>query len=481
MSDHYGQFYINGAWVEPTSFERIPVLNPATESQIAKVPAGTPEDVDKAVMAARAAFDAFSQTPVGERLDLLRSAASVYMRREVEMAELIRLEVGSPWDLALHAQSGLGLRHLEWAIQTLQDYEFEHYINDTTTRAEPIGVCGLITPWNWPMNQISAKVSYALAAGCTMVLKPSELAPLNAVVWAEILHEAGVPAGVFNLVQGDGPTVGQAIASHPEVDMVSFTGSTRAGIEVARAAAPGIKRVTQELGGKSANIIIEGTDLEHAVSHDVSMMMHNTGQSCDASTRMIVPEHLMDEVLEIAGRAARGNITGDPMDASTVLGPLISQGQWDRVQRYIQIGIDEGAQLVEGGLGKPAGLSDGYYARPTVFGRVTPSMTIAREEIFGPVLSVMGYSTIDDAIEIANDSEYGLAGRVWGTDIDQVKAVARRMRTGMVALNGWIEDGLNPFGGYKKSGNGREMGAHGLREFLEFKAIFGDVAIGGSK
>ncbi len=479
MSDHYGRFYIDGAWVEPTSSARIAVVNPATERQIAHVPAGTPEDVDKAVRAARAAFTSFSQLTVAERLDLLRSAESVYSRREKEMAELIRLEVGSPWELALHAQSGLGLRHLEWAIQTLEDYQFEHQINDTTTRAEPIGVCGLITPWNWPMNQTSAKVSYALAAGCTMVLKPSELAPLNSVVWAEILHEAGVPSGVFNLVHGDGPTVGQAIASHPDVDMVSFTGSTRAGIEVARAAAPGIKRVTQELGGKSANIIIEGTDLEHAISHDVALMMHNTGQSCDASTRMLVPEHLMDTVLEIAGRAARSIVTGDPMDASTDLGPLISQGQWERVQRYIQIGIDEGAQLVEGGLGKPEGLTTGYYVRPTVFGRVTPSMTIAREEIFGPVLSVMGYSTLDEAIEIANDSDYGLAGRVWGTDTDQVKQVARRLRTGMVALNGWSEDGLNPFGGYKKSGNGREMGAHGLREYLEFKAIFGDAAIGG--
>ncbi|MFY9714386.1 MAG: aldehyde dehydrogenase family protein [Microbacterium sp.] len=469
--------YIDGQWVAPSGTDLIPVLNPANEQVVGAVPAGTGEDVDRAVEAARRAFETFSQTTVDERLTLLRNILAIYRLREHEMAEVIRREVGSPWELAINAQAGLGRLHLDWAIDTLESYRFEEVINETTVRAEPIGVCGLITPWNWPMNQISAKVSYAIAAGCTMVLKPSELAPLNAVLFAEVLHEAGVPAGVFNLVHGDGPTVGHAIAAHPDIDMVSFTGSTRGGVEVARAAAPGVKRVAQELGGKSANIILEGTDLEHAVRHDVFLMMHNTGQSCDASTRMIVPEHLMDDVLEIAARAARDNTVGDPQDDTSILGPLISQAQFDRVQDLIRAGIAEGAELVEGGLGRPEGLTEGYYARPTIFGRVTNDMTIAREEIFGPVLCVIGYSSVEEAIAIANDSEYGLAGRVWGPDIEQVRSVARKMRTGMVALNGSTEDGHTPFGGYKKSGNGREMGAYGLREYLEFKSIFGDAAI----
>ncbi|MCY4011722.1 MAG: aldehyde dehydrogenase family protein [Gammaproteobacteria bacterium] len=469
---HRTQFYINGEWVDPQSGERLDVVNPATEQVIGEVALGGIEDVDRAVAAAVAAFETYSQTTREERVELLSRIVDVYKNRIPEVARAISEEMGAPMGLAMAAQAPAGLGHFLSTLSVLKRFEFEEDMGSSRVIREPAGVCGLITPWNWPINQIACKVAPALAAGCTMVLKPSEVAPFNAILFAEILDEAGVPAGVFNLVNGDGPTVGVAISSHPDVDMVSFTGSTRAGIEVARNAAPTVKRVAQELGGKSANIILDDTDFSAAISRDVFGVCTNSGQSCNAPTRMLVPNARMDEAAAIAKAAAAQVKVGDPSDAGTTIGPVVSAVQFEKIQALIEKGIEEGATLECGGAGRPDGLNAGYYVKPTVFSHVTNDMTIAREEIFGPVLSLIGYEDDDDAVRIANDTSYGLSGYVSGQS-DRARSVARRIRTGNVHLNGAPVDNKAPFGGYKQSGNGREWGRYGFEEFLETKAIMG--------
>jgi aldehyde dehydrogenase (NAD+) len=467
------QFYINGQWVNPATPHDFPVVNPATEEVVATISLGTPADVNKAVAAASNAFEAFSETSVEERLRLLRRIIDVYKAKSEEMAQAISTEMGAPLSLARKAQVPAGLGHLFEAIRVLEHFEFEQVKGSTLMRKEPIGVCGLITPWNWPMNQIACKVAPALAAGCTMVLKPSELAPLSAFLFAQILDEAEVPAGVFNLINGDGPTVGAAIASHPGIAMVSFTGSTRAGVAVAMAAAATVKRVTQELGGKSANIVLDDADFSKAVREGVQSCFRNTGQSCNAPTRMLVPQSRMAEASEIARQEAEATRTGDPRRDETHLGPLSSKTQFEKVQRLIQHGIAEGATLVAGGPGRPDGTSKGYFVKPTVFSNVRNDMTIAREEIFGPVLSIIPYKDEDDAVLIANDSPYGLAGFVTSGDRERARRVARRIRAGNVHINNARVDFGGCFGGYKQSGNGREWGEAGFEEFLELKAVFG--------
>ncbi|GAA1822066.1 aldehyde dehydrogenase family protein [Actinomadura chokoriensis] len=471
--DHVQQFYIGGQWVAPRGGTTAEVVNPATEQPIASIAMGGPDDVDAAVAAARDAFESYSLTGRQERLDLLDAIIAVYGRRMEELADIISQEVGAPLSLARAAHAPAGLGHFATARTVLAGYEFERQMGSTTIVREPAGVCGLITPWNWPLNQIACKVAPALAAGCTMVLKPSEVAPLNAVLFAEILDEAGVPAGVFNLVNGDGLGVGAPLSAHPDVDMVSFTGSTRAGIEVARSAAPTVKRVAQELGGKSANIILDDADLPAAIARDVAGMCTNSGQSCNAPTRMLVPAARMDEAAAIAAEAARNVAVGDPRAETTAIGPVVSATQYGRIQQLIEKGIGEGAKVEVGGPGKPEGLETGYYVRPTVFSHVTNDMTIAREEIFGPVLVLIGYEDDDDAVRIANDTLYGLSGYISG-DAGRARAMARRIRTGNVHLNGAGLDFNAPFGGYRQSGNGREWGEFGFEEFLETKAIMGD-------
>ncbi len=475
MTD-YRRFYIDGVWVPPTTPHDFPVLNPATEEPIATIALGTPADVDKAVAAARRAFETFGETSREERLALLQRIGAAYAARLDEMAETIAREMGAPMWLAKAAQAPAGLAHFAEMAKVLETFPFEEVRGTTLMRREPIGVCGLITPWNWPINQIACKVAPALAAGCTMVLKPSEVAPLSAHLFAEILHEAGVPAGVFNLVDGDGPTVGAAIASHPGVDMVSFTGSTRAGVAVATAAAPTVKRVTQELGGKSANIILDDADLERAVAAGVQACFLNSGQSCNAPTRMLVPRAQMGRAVVAARQAAERAKPGDPFAEGTNLGPLANAAQFEKVQRLIQKGLEEGAELVVGGPGRPEGLTRGYFVRPTVFANVRNDMTIAREEIFGPVLSIIPYDDEDDAVRIANDTPYGLSGYVTAGDLERARRIARRIRAGNVHVNGAPIDFGAAFGGYKQSGNGREWGEAGLHEFLELKAVFGYAA-----
>lgn len=469
----YTKFYIDGQWVEPSGSQSLDVINPATEEPCGRIVLGNDEDVDRAVTAARRAFDSYSQTTREERIALLERIIEVYQRRMDEIAEAVSQEMGAPMKFAQAAQAPAGLGHIVTALRVLKEYEFDEQIGTTLVTREPIGVCGLITPWNWPLNQMTCKVAPALAVGCTMVLKPSEVAPLSAAIFAEVLDEAGVPAGVFNLVQGDGPTVGTAITKHPEVDMVSFTGSTRAGREVAKNAADTIKRVSQELGGKSANILLDDVDLPKAVVAGVRGVMANSGQSCNAPTRMLVPNSRMDEVAEIAKTAAEATRVGAPDAPDTNIGPVVSEAQWNQIQKLIQKGIDEGARLVAGGPGRPEGLERGYYVRPTVFTHVTNDMTIAQEEIFGPVLSIIGYEDEDDAVRIANDSVYGLSGYVSSGDLDRARNVARRIRTGMVHINGAPADNKAPFGGYKQSGNGREWGHHGFEDYLEIKSMFG--------
>jgi aldehyde dehydrogenase (NAD+) len=467
------QFYIDGRWVDPTERRTLDVINPATEEPIGRIAMGNAKDVDTAVTAAQKAFESFSQTTREQRIELLRNILTSYQKRYEELAQTMSLEMGAPSWLAKLAQAATGVGHLNETIKVLESYEFEERIGNSMIRREPFGVCGFITPWNWPVNQIMCKVAPALAAGCTMVLKPTEVAPLNAAILAEIFHEAGVPAGVFNLVNGDGPTVGQAIASHPGVDMVSFTGSTRAGIAVAKAAADTVKRVTQELGGKSANIILDDADLQGAVSGGIGNCVMNSGQSCNAPTRMLVPESMHDQAAEIAKTAAEGVVVGDPSTEGTTIGPVVSEAQWNKIQRLIQLGIDQGATLVTGGTGRPDGLERGYYVKPTVFANVKNDMTIAREEIFGPVLSILPYRDEEDAVRIANDTVYGLSGYVQSGDIERARRVASRLRTGQVLLNGAQPDFAAPFGGYRHSGNGREWGRFGFEEFLETKAVTG--------
>ncbi|HEY0693541.1 MAG TPA: aldehyde dehydrogenase family protein [Kribbella sp.] len=467
------RFYINGEWVRPTTSSVLDVIDPSTEQPVATVALGGAEDVDHAVRAARAAFETYSLTTVAERVALLERIMAVYQSRAEDLAQTLMSEMGAPAALARTAQVGAGLGQFASALDALKNFQFEESRGTTLVRHEPIGVCGLITPWNWPPLLIGAKVAPALAAGCTMVLKPSELAPLNALIFAEILHEAGVPAGVFNLVNGDGPTVGAAITSHPGIDMVSFTGSTRAGVEVARSAAPTVKRVAQELGGKSANILLDDVDLATAIPRDMGAVCANSGQSCNAGTRFLVPETRMAEAEAIAKEAAGAITVGRPQDDGVTIGPLISQAAYDKVQRLLQSALDQGARLVAGGLGKPENLDKGYFVRPTVLTGVTNDMAIAQEEIFGPVITLISYQDDDDAVRIANDTVYGLSGFVSSANLERARSIARRIRTGMMHVNGEGLDFAGAFGGYKQSGNGREYADFGLREFLEVKSIFG--------
>jgi len=467
------KFYIDGKWVDPATPNSLDVINPATEEVCGRISLGSAADVDLAVAAARRAFESYSQTTREQRIALLEAILAELTARNEEIAEAIMDEMGAPWALARDSQAASGPQHFKATIRALKNYEFEEFNRTTLIKKEPIGVCGLITPWNWPMNQIAVKVAPALAAGCTMVLKPSEIAPFDAVIFAEVLDAAGVPAGVFNLVNGDGPGVGTALSQHPDVDMMSFTGSTRAGVLVAQNAAPSVKRVAQELGGKSANIILDDAEFEKFVKNGAGDVFDNTGQSCDAPTRMLVPRDRMDEAAALAAAVAEATNVGDPRDEQTDIGPLVSDVQWNKVQDLVQKGIDEGATLAAGGPGKPEGIDKGYFARPTVFADVSNDMTIAREEIFGPVLSIIPFDDEDDAVRIANDTPYGLSGYVSSSNLERARRVAARLRTGMVHINGAWADSASPFGGYKQSGNGREWGAHGIDEFLEVKSIYG--------
>jgi aldehyde dehydrogenase (NAD+) len=467
----YLKFYIDGQWVDPVELRTLDVDNPTTEQVGGKIAQGASADVDKAVKAARKAFGSWSVSSKEDRLDVLQAIMDHYQKRAKDLADAVHEEMGAPPTLAAGPQVMMGLGHLSTAIDVLKNYSFEEPRGETMVVKEPIGVCGLITPWNWPINQIACKVFPALAAGCTMVLKPSEVAPYSGQIFTEIMDAAGLPAGVYNMVFGDGPGVGVALSSHPGIDMVSFTGSTRAGIEVARNAAPTVKRVSQELGGKSPNIVLDDEALSQSVAAGVAVMMMNSGQSCNAPSRMLVPKTRMEEAVAVASSTAAAVKVGDTADA-TAIGPVSSRVQFDKIQRLIQAGIDEGAQLVAGGLGRPDGLDTGYYVRPTVFAGVQNDMTIAREEIFGPVLCILGYDDLDDAVTIGNDTEYGLYGYVAGADLDQARAVARRIRAGTVAINHAL-DIAAPFGGYKQSGNGREWGEFGLHEFLETKGVVG--------
>jgi len=467
------QFYIDGKWRDPSQAHDFPVVNPATEEAIGTISLGSAADVDRAVAAARRAFESYSETSVEERLKLLSRIIQVYQSKMEEMADTISQEMGAPTSLSRKAQAPAGLAHLLETVKVLEQFKFEELKGSTLMRKEPVGVCALITPWNWPMNQIACKVAPALAAGCTMVLKPSEMAPLSAYLFAQILHESDLPPGVFNLVNGDGPTVGAALSSHPDVAMVSFTGSTRAGVAVATAAAPTVKRVTQELGGKSANIILDDADFEKAVNLGVQECFRNSGQSCNAPTRMLIPQSKMPEAVATAKRAAEATKVGDPFADGTSIGPVVSKPQFDKVQRLISKGVEEGAKLVAGGLGRPEGLAKGYFVQPTIFANVRNDMTIAREEIFGPVLCIIPYENEEDAVRIANDTPYGLSGFVTSESRERAVRVAKRLRSGNVHVNGARVDFGGCFGGYKQSGNGREWGEAGLEEFLELKAIFG--------
>lgn len=472
ISKHITQFYINGAWVAPKSSARMGVENPATEEIIAEVALGNEADVDAAVAAARAAFDAFTVTPVKDRIALVKRLLDVYNARFEDVAQAVSMEMGAPITWAREAQAWAGQVHLEAAIKAAEEMVWEHTAGTTRIIHEGIGVCALITPWNWPLNQIVCKVAPALLAGCTMVLKPSEIAPLSGAVFTEICHEAGVPAGVFNLVNGTGLQVGARMSSHPDVDMVSFTGSTRAGIAVAAAASATVKRVAQELGGKSPNIILPTADIAAAVGAGTAAMMTNTGQSCDAATRMFIPRAARGVAVAAAKAAAEAIVVGDPTSEATGMGPLVSKTQFEKVQGLIAAGISQGATLVTGGIGRPEGVNRGWFVRPTVFADVTNDMTIAREEIFGPVLVLIPYDSVDEAVRVGNDTEYGLAAYISGP-IDEARAVARLMRAGTVNLNYPDWDTAAPFGGYKQSGNGREYAAYGIHDFCEVKAIVG--------
>ncbi|HEV7967651.1 MAG TPA: aldehyde dehydrogenase family protein [Candidatus Acidoferrales bacterium] len=470
---NFRQFYIDGQWVSPVEDRDFTVTNPATEESIATISLGSAADVDKAVAAAKKAFDSYSETTPAERMTFLRRIIEIYLSRMGEMAEAISLEMGAPLSLSRGAQAPAGLAHFKEIVRVLEHFKFEELKGPTLIRKEPVGVCGLITPWNWPMNQIACKVAPALAAGCTMVLKPSELAPLSASLFAEILDDARLPPGVFNMLNGDGPTVGEAISSHPDLAMVSFTGSTRAGVAVAKSAASSVKRVTQELGGKSAYIILEDADLAEAVKEGVQACMRNSGQSCNAPTRMFVPRTRMAEARSAAERAADSIKVGDPFMETTGIGPLSSKAQYEKVVRMIREGMEEGAELIAGGSGPVEGLTKGYFVKPTVFTNVRNEMSIAREEVFGPVLCIIPYENEEDAIQMANDTPYGLSGYVSSGDPERARRVAKRIRSGNVHVNGARVDFAGCFGGYKQSGNGREWGQAGLEEFLELKAIFG--------
>jgi aldehyde dehydrogenase (NAD+) len=475
---HAGGFYIGGAWVAPHGRDRSVVVNPATEEPFAEIVLGDETDVARAVAAARGAFETYSQTSVADRIALLERILAVYTSRQEEMAQIVSREMGAPIAIARGAHAPQGIGHLEAAIAALKEHPFE--VRRPTARIvqEPIGVAALITPWNWPVNQVACKVAPALAAGCTMVLKPSEIAPLNAHLFAEILDEAGVPPGVFNLVDGAGPVAGEALARHPDIDMISITGSNRAGIAVAKAAADTVKRVAQELGGKSACILLDDVDIEVESRAVAARVFRNSGQSCAAWTRLLVPAAAQDAAIAGARAAAAAVIVGDPSDEATMMGPVASMTQYERVQGYIRKGIAEGAIVAAGGPDRPDGLTRGAFVRPTIFAHVRPQMVIAQEEIFGPVLAIIPYRDEDDAVAIANGTIYGLSGAVRSPDGKRALAVARRLRTGMVHVNETVTDYGAPFGGYRRSGNGREWGAYGLEEYLETKAIFGKDAMG---
>jgi aldehyde dehydrogenase (NAD+) len=465
------KLYIDGAWVPSAGSGTIEVVNSTTEEVMGTIPEGTPDDVDKAVKAARAAFPAWSETSLEERGKYLQRITEGLQARMVEIANLISQEVGMPSNLSMIIQAGLPTMDFNSMAEAVDSFKFEEQIGNSLVVREPFGVVAAITPWNYPLHQIAAKVAPALAAGCTVVLKPSEVAPLNAFLLAEIIDEVGLPAGVFNLVTGVGPVVGEALVAHPEVDMISFTGSTNAGRRVAAIASEMVKKVALELGGKSANVILDDADLEKAVTDGVGKCFLNSGQTCSALTRMLVPRDRLAEVEDLAAKAAEFFTLGDPLAEGTRLGPLVSAAQRDRVRGYIQKGIDEGAKLVVGGPEQPEDLDKGFFVKPTIFSEVRRDMTIAQEEIFGPVLSILPYDTEDEAVEIANDTIYGLAGGVWSGDPERAKAVARRLRTGQVEVNGGAFNPVAPFGGYKQSGHGRELGKFGLEEFLETKSI----------
>ncbi|CAG2156451.1 aldehyde dehydrogenase family protein [Cupriavidus numazuensis] len=467
-------FYIDGAWVAPSpGATTADIVNPATEQVIGTLAMGTADDVERAVAAARRAFPAWSQTSREARLALLSRIVELYQARMGDIAAAVTAEIGAPLWLSQQRQAPAGLVQLQATIAALKDLQFQTTRGTTQIVREAVGVVALVTPWNWPLNQIAAKVAPALAAGCTVVLKPSEISPLDARIFAEILHEAGVPAGVFNMLYGDGQLVGRALSSHPQVDMVSITGSTRAGVDVAVHAAPTVKRVTQELGGKSANLILDDADLKAAIPASVIACMMNSGQTCAAPTRLLVPRSRYDEAVAIAAATADKLAVGDPLHPDSKLGPISNRAQYARVQAMIATGIEEGARLAAGGLGRPAGLEQGFYARPTVFADVHGDMAIARQEVFGPVLAMIPYDTEAEAIDIANDSVYGLAGYVWSADAERARVVAGQLRVGLVQINGAPMDFSAPFGGYKASGNGREFGEYGLSEFLEYKSVVG--------
>lgn len=467
------KFYINGEWVDPTVPNVFDVINPATEEPFAQISLGSKADVDKAVAAAKAAFPVYSNWSVEDRAALMERIIEIYNRRYEEFAQAISMEMGAPITLSRDDQAAVGPIHFQSALDALRKFKFEWMDGGIVHRYEPIGICGLITPWNWPMNQIACKVAPAIATGCCVILKPSEIAPLDAILLAEVIDEAGAPPGVFNLVNGNGPDVGEAMSAHPDIHMMSFTGSTRGGVAVAKASADTVKRVSQELGGKSANIILRDTDVAKAVYDGVIYCMENTGQSCNAPTRMLVPNESMDIAIEAAKKAAESLKIGDPNDENTDLGPVVSKVQFDKIQGLIQAGIDEGAELVAGGTGLPDHLERGYFVKVTVFARANNDMTISREEIFGPVITLIGYDTEEEAIEIANDTDYGLAGYVSSDNMDHAREVANKIRAGQVILNYKSGNANTPFGGYKQSGNGREKGVWGLHDFLEIKAITG--------
>ena len=473
ITDRANQFFINGEWVDASDRGKLDVINPATEEAVCQVTLGNELDVDKAVAAARAAFPSYSQTTREQRIELLNNVVNCYKARFAEMGQTISMEMGAPISFATRFQAGAGMGHYKTAAKVLENFHFHEDRGTTAIVREPIGVIGMITPWNWPSNQISCKVAAALASGCTMVLKPSEVAPLSALLLAEILDEAGVPKGVFNLVNGDGMGVGQVMAAHQEIDAMSFTGSTGAGIDVAIKAAPTVKRVGQELGGKSANVLLDDCDLAKEVAKGVDLCFRNAGQSCNAPTRMLVPSSKMAEAAEVAKAAAAKFKVGDPASEETTMGPVVSERQWAKIQSYIAKGMSEGATLVTGGEGRPEGLSKGYYVQPTVFADVKNDMTIAQEEIFGPVLAIIGYEDEAEAVKIANDSPFGLAAYVSSGDADRARKVARALNAGMVHINMAVADPFAPFGGTKQSGNGREWGEAGLEEYLEVKSVMG--------
>ena len=476
MAYEYRKLYIDGRWVDPVDPKEFTVINPATEAPAGVISMGSAKDVDRAVAAARRAFESFAQTSREERRALLEKMLEVYKKRYQDIADAIRIEMGAPASLAKGSQARIGIGHISAMIELLKTFEFDERRGASRLTLEPVGVCALITPWNWPMNQVAAKVVPALAAGCTMVLKPSEFSPFSAAIWTEVLHEAGVPAGVFNLINGTGPEVGAALAAHPDVDMVSFTGSTRAGTEVAKIAAATVKRVHQELGGKSPSVVLDDADFDRAVKATVRHVLENSGQSCNAPTRLLVPAARIAEAAALAKKTAEAVSVGDPASEETAVGPVVSKIQFERVQSYIAKGISEGANLVTGGEGRPPGLDKGYFVRPTVFSNVSNDMAIAREEIFGPVLAILPYRDEEEAVRIANDTPYGLQAYVWSGDLAHANRIGRRIRAGRVTINGASGDMNIPFGGFKRSGNGREWGEFGLRDFLEVKAVLGAEA-----